>query len=47
MEHVKLTVTDLINKLFPAQKQKANFGLQKSQLWGQCVAVSDKLFYFE
>jgi hypothetical protein len=47
MEHVKPTVTDLIDKLLPAQKRGANFGLQKSELREQCITVSQKLLYFE
>jgi hypothetical protein len=44
VEHVKLAVTDLIKKLLSTQKRKANFGLQKSQLWGQCIATEVNLF---
>jgi hypothetical protein len=47
MAHVKPTVTDLIDKFLPAQKRKVNFGLQKLELWEPCIAVSQKLLYFE
>jgi hypothetical protein len=43
-EPIKLTVTDLVNKLFPVQKRGAHFGLRKSEILERCIATEVSVF---